>query len=159
MPVVLLLYVIAEVVAVWAVASAVGILWTIVLLLGGAFLGTWLARREGGKVAGALFSATRAGKPGYREITDSMLVALGGLLILLPGFITDLAGILVMLPPGRGLIRKQWLRKMERAGYRASESSAHRIVVVDGEVVSDDKDDGADPWRDYGPGNPRIINP
>ncbi|SNR27178.1 UPF0716 protein FxsA [Haloechinothrix alba] len=154
MAVVLLLYLIAEIAAIWAVASAVGALWTVLLLLGGAFVGSWLARREGGKVARELFTATREGRSGHREITDGMLVALGGLLILLPGFLTDIAGFLVMLPPARGYLRKQWLRKMERAGSASTFRYRHR-TVVDGEVVDESWDDNEGP----GPDGPRTINP
>ena len=61
MAVAFLLYVFAEIAAIWAVGSAVGVLGTLGLLLAGAFLGSWLARREGGKAMRAFMSAARAG--------------------------------------------------------------------------------------------------
>ncbi|MDV6011054.1 FxsA family protein [Haloechinothrix sp. LS1_15] len=174
MAVALLLYLIAEIAAVWAVASVIGIGWTILALLAGAVIGSWLARREGGKVARELFTATGEGRSGHREITEGMLIALGGLLILLPGFLTDIAGIVVILPPARGAIRRYWLRKVERAaqwgpttrgpGGAAGGVRFHRTVVVDGEVVSDsgyqqrDARDQQDP-EDDGEGPRRSITP
>lgn len=146
MAVFLLLYLIVEVAAIWAVASLVGALWTIVLLLAGAFVGSWLARREGGKVIQSLMGAARAGKSGHQEVTDGMLVGLGGLLIFLPGFVTDILGLLVMVPPTRTLLRKAWLRRLERRVHVRSQ----RIVVVDGEVIGDDT---PTPER----GMPRVI--
>lgn len=158
MAVVLLLYLVTEVAAIWAVASTVGALWTIALLLAGAFIGSWLARREGGKAARALFAASRAGESGHKEITDGMLIALGGLLILLPGFVTDVAGLLLLLPPTRALFRRKWLRKLEASrlpGYQRTQ----RVVVVEGEVVQEpstgpDPDPAGAP-REPGPG--RVI--
>lgn len=145
MAVLLLLYLVVEVAAIWAVASLVGALWTIVLLLAGAVVGSWLARREGGKAMRALMTAARAGQSGHQEVTDGMLVALGGLLIFLPGFVTDVVGLLVMVPPTRTILRRAWLRRLERS----VRVRTHRVVVVDGEVA----DDAPTPER----GMPRII--
>ncbi|GAB2979103.1 hypothetical protein GCM10017788_16580 [Amycolatopsis acidiphila] len=83
-----LLYVVAEVAAVWAVGSAVGVLGTLGLLLAGALLGSWLARREGARAGRAFMAAARAGRSPQAEVTDGMLVGLGGLLILVPGFLS-----------------------------------------------------------------------
>ncbi|MGH3516759.1 MAG: FxsA family protein [Haloechinothrix sp.] len=132
----LLLYLIAEVAAIWAVVSAVGVLWTIVLLLAGAFVGSWLARREGGKAMRAVMKAAQSGKSGHQEVTDGMLVALGGVLILIPGFVTDVVGLLMLLPPTRALFRRAWLRRLERRAPLAGARRTQRVVVVDGEVVT-----------------------
>ncbi|MPY97090.1 MAG: FxsA family protein [Actinophytocola sp.] len=161
MGVVLLLYLIIEVVAVWAVASVVGALWTILLLLAGAIVGSWLARREGGKAMRAVMAAAQAGRSGHQEITDGMLVALGGVLIFLPGFVTDVLGLLAMVPPTRTMLRRAWLRRLERAA--GSMRHGRRVVVVDGQVVEDSSygasyDTTRDRRRDDGEdGPPRII--
>jgi UPF0716 protein FxsA len=135
MAVVLLLYVVAEVAAVWAVSSAVGILGTLALLVAGAFLGSWLARREGARAARAFMATARAGRPAHNEITDGMLIGLGGLLIMAPGFVSDVAGLLMLLPPTRGVIRRAWLRRAERRMANAP----GRVIVVDSEVVPEDR--------------------
>jgi UPF0716 protein FxsA len=154
MAVVLLLYVVAEVAAVWAVGSAIGFFPTIGLLLAGAFLGSWLARRQGAKAAKAFMATARAGKPAHAEITDGMLVALGGLLILLPGFVSDAAGLLLLLPPTRSLFRRSWLRRMERRAPMMHTPTANsRVIVVDSEVVDQDR-----PPRPAQPHRP-VIDP
>ncbi|TNC26158.1 FxsA family protein [Amycolatopsis alkalitolerans] len=134
MAVFFLLYVVAEVAAVWAVSSAVGVLGTLGLLLAGAILGSWLARREGARAARAFMTAATAGRSPQAEVTDGMLVGLGGLLILLPGFLSDIAGLLLLLPPSRGVVRRAWLRRAEKRM-----PSASRVIVVDSEVVPDDR--------------------
>ncbi|GAA5124264.1 FxsA family protein [Haloechinothrix salitolerans] len=161
MGVVLLLYLIVEVVAIWAVASVVGALWTILLLLAGAIVGSWLARREGGKAMRAVMAAAQAGRSGHQEITDGMLVALGGVLIFLPGFVTDVLGVLAMVPPTRTALRRAWLRRLERTAGNVR--YGRRVVVVDGQVVEDKAYDtsygGARERRedDGDDGPPRVI--
>ncbi|GHF57269.1 UPF0716 protein FxsA [Amycolatopsis bartoniae] len=132
MAVLFLLYVVAEVAAVWAVSSVVGVLGTLGLLIAGALLGSWLARREGARAARAFMSAARAGRSPQAEVTDGMLVAFGGVLILVPGFLSDVAGLLLLLPPTRGIVRRAWLRRVEKR-------TSPRVIVVDSEVVPDDR--------------------
>ncbi|GAA1968830.1 FxsA family protein [Amycolatopsis minnesotensis] len=138
MAVVLLLYVVAEVAAVWAVSSAIGFLGTIGLLIAGAFVGSWLARREGARAMRAFVETAQAGKPAHNELTDGMLVALGGVLILLPGFVSDVAGLLMLFPPTRILVRKWWLRRAERRAVAYANHQRGPVMVVDSEVVPEE---------------------
>ena len=145
MAAVFLLYVLVEIAAVWAVASAIGLLWTIVALLVGAVLGAWLVRREGGKALRALLHAAGRGGPARRGITEGMLLTLGGLLILLPGFVSDVAGILLLLPPVRALLARRWVRALERRmpGLHRPDRDAGMGaagMVVDGEIVDDPRE-------------------
>lgn len=135
MAVAFLLYIIIEVAAIWAVMSTMGLLWTVVALVGGTLLGTWLVRREGSKALRAVLQAARRRAPVHREITDGMLVAFGGLLILLPGFVSDIAGLLVLLPPTRGLIGRRLVRSLERRIPGMRRNPKH--MVVDGEVLNE----------------------
>lgn len=153
MAVLFLLYVIAEVAAVWLVASQVGLLATLGLLLAGAIVGSWLSRREGGKALRALAKTTRTGQSPHAEVTDSMLVGLGGILILVPGFVTDVLGLLVLLPPTRAVFRKRWLRSLERRGMQNGPSTPNRVIVVDSDVVDPPQPRGERPDDDP----PRVI--
>jgi UPF0716 protein FxsA len=135
MAVAFLLYVFAEIAAIWAVGSAVGVLGTLGLLLAGAFIGSWLARREGAKAMRAFTSAARAGQPAEKELTDGMLVGLGGVLILVPGFVSDVLGLLLMLPPSRAVVRRLWLKRMEKRAVRFANQRRGPVMVVDSEVV------------------------
>lgn len=176
MAVLLLLYVIAEVATVWTVASLIGFLPTIGLLIAGAFIGSWLARREGGKAMRAFSATARSGKSPHEEITDGMLVGVGGMLILLPGFVSDVLGLLFLIPPTRKVARRAWLRRAQKrapmggpayggayGGGPFGPGMSSRVIVVDSEVVSDGPAAGestgerrrSDDDRDDGP--PRII--
>lgn len=133
----LLLYVVAEVAAVWAVSSVVGVLGTLGLLIAGAVLGSWLARREGARAARAFLATARAGRPSHNEMTDGMLVAFGGLLIMAPGFVSDLAGLLLLFSPTRAVVRRSLLRRAERR--MAAAANPNRVIVVDSEIVPEDE--------------------
>ncbi|WP_020663824.1 FxsA family protein [Amycolatopsis benzoatilytica] len=138
MAVVFLLYVIAEVAAVWAVGSLVGVLGTIGLLVAGAVVGSWLARREGGKAMRAFMGAAQSGRNPEKELTDGMLVGLGGVLIMLPGFVSDVFGLLFLLPPTRAVARRIWLRRAEKRAIRYANQRRGPVMVVDSEVVTEE---------------------
>jgi UPF0716 protein FxsA len=133
----LLLYVIVEIAAIAAVAWAIGIGWTILLLVAGALAGGLLARHEGGKAWRALSGTVRSGRSPQSELTDGMLVGAGGVLILAPGFISDLAGFGVLLPPMRGLLRKRWVARLEGRSTEQLERNSRGRIVVDSEIVDD----------------------
>ncbi len=80
-----------------------------------------------------------------------MLVGLGGLLIFVPGFVSDVAGLALLLPPTRTLVRRAWLKRLERRGPVAPRGfggglhRSGRVIVVDSEVVDTSRDDRRDP--------------
>ena len=132
----MLLYLVVEIVALVALASWIGVGWTLLVLLAGSVLGLWLARREGLRAVRAMAEAARDHRVAHVEMTDGLLVAMGGLLLLVPGLVTDVAGLLLLLPPTRSLVRRRMVREAER---RAPVLRTARIrgdgSIVDGEVV------------------------
>jgi UPF0716 protein FxsA len=105
----ILLYVAVEIAAVVAVASWLGIGWTLLLLFGLSLLGLVLLRHEGSRSWRSFQLAVADGRPPGRELLDGMLVLLGAVLIVLPGFVTDVLALLCLLPfsrrwIGRGLV-------------------------------------------------------
>ena len=115
--VLLLLAVALEITVLVLVGQAVGVLPTLGLLLAAGALGVWLLRREGRRTLREFSEATRERRPPTRELSDGVLVAAGGVLILLPGFVSDVAGLLVLFPPTRAIAR----HRMERAAGRRAE--------------------------------------
>jgi UPF0716 protein FxsA len=105
----LLLFVVVPIVEIWVivlVGQAIGIVPTIILLLADAVVGTWLFRREGRKAWAALREAINAGRMPAKEVADGALVVLGGAFLLSPGFVTDVVGLLCVLPPTRAFLRR-----------------------------------------------------
>jgi UPF0716 protein FxsA len=127
MPVVLLLAVlwpVAELFVAIQVAHAIGVVATIVLLIAGWPLGTWALRRQGAAAWRRLGLALAERRTPAREVVDGALVLVGGVLLMVPGFITDVLGILLLLPPSRALTRPLLVRNLQsRIVLRATQFS------------------------------------
>jgi UPF0716 protein FxsA len=98
-----LLYVVVELAVVVALASTIGLGWTLLLLLAAMVVGLALA----GSQLKVQLTRVRSGLTGQqsRAVTDSALVGLGTLLVVMPGLVTSAAGLLLLLPPTRAVAR------------------------------------------------------
>lgn len=106
--VVALLFMLVPVVEIFLIVQlgqVVGPWWTILLLVASGIIGAVLVRREGAKAWQSLVEALRAGKVPSRELADGALILVGGALLLTPGFVTDVAGLVCVLPGSRALPR------------------------------------------------------
>jgi UPF0716 protein FxsA len=103
---------IAEIYMIIQVGQAIGAWWTIAVLIADSILGALLMRGQGRAVWRRFNAALAAGRPPTREIVDGALVILGGALLLTPGFITDIFGIALLLPPSRALVRSLLARRL-----------------------------------------------
>jgi UPF0716 protein FxsA len=151
MPVLLILVVavVVELAVLIAVGKAVGVLATIGLLVLGSLVGGALLRREGSRTMAAFNEAVRTRRPPHRELVDGVLIAAAGVLIVLPGFVSDVLGLLLLLPPTRMLVRRRMLRSAAKrsplqftpgglsggADGRSAGSGYGPGEVIDGEVV------------------------
>ena len=97
---------IAEIYVLIQVGHVIGAWWTIVLLIADSIFGSWLIKREGGRAWRALRTALETGRMPATELADGALVLLGGALMLSPGFVTDVVGILLILPFTRPAFRR-----------------------------------------------------
>jgi UPF0716 protein FxsA len=106
----LLLWPVAELLVAIQVAHLIGVLETIVLLIITWPLGSWALRSQGRAAWQRLSAAVAAGRRPGREVLDGALVLAGGLLLIVPGFITDVVGLVLLAPPTRALSRS-WLAR------------------------------------------------
>lgn len=97
---------IAELYVIIQVGQAIGVGPTIGLMLLTAVAGAYLARSQGRQTWSRFNETMRAGKVPGREVTDGAMIIFGGALLLTPGFITDVLGISLLLPPSRAAYRK-----------------------------------------------------
>jgi UPF0716 protein FxsA len=88
------------------VGQLIGVVPTLILLLADALLGSWLLKHEG-RGAWRRFNEALAARrfPG-KEVADGVLIVIGGTLLLTPGFITDVFGLVLLLPPTRAVARR-----------------------------------------------------
>jgi UPF0716 protein FxsA len=109
-PIVLFLLFIAvpvvELAVILQVGDLLGLWPTIALLFVVSILGAWLVRREGTRAWWAFRAALSHGRVPTREVIDGALLLLGGALLLTPGFVTDLTGLLLVLPPTRAVVNR-----------------------------------------------------
>src|SRR5581483_7498303 len=87
------------------VGEAIGALPTIALLILDSFLGAALLRSQGRLAWRRFNDALSAGRIPAREVFDGAMVILGGAFLITPGFITDVIGLLLLIPPSRALFR------------------------------------------------------
>lgn len=88
------------------VGQLIGIVPTLVLLLAGALVGSWLLRREGRSAWRRFTEALAARRFPGREVADGVLIIIGGTLLVTPGFLTDIFGLFLLLPPTRAIARR-----------------------------------------------------
>ena len=148
------LFALAELVVFVLVAQQIGLGWTILATLATSALGGMLLARQGVRALGELSERARTRQAAGRELGDAGLVALGGLLMVLPGFLGDVIGLLCLLPltrrPIRALLSRVVLsrlpdrargpvhvRSTRTAPVGAPVPETREVIVIEGEVLRD----------------------
>jgi UPF0716 protein FxsA len=98
-----LVYVVVELAVVVALASTIGLGWTLLLLLAAFVGGMALSGSQLKRQLTRLRSGLTTGQS--RVATDGALVALGTVLVVVPGLVTTAGGLLLLLPPTRAVAR------------------------------------------------------
>lgn len=104
---------ILEIYLLMKVGSLIGAEATIAIVLLTGFAGAWLARTQGAGVLARMRENMARGVPPAGEMVDAALILVAGVVLLTPGFATDLMGILLLIPPVRAAIKEALRRKLE----------------------------------------------
>lgn len=152
MPALLLLFIIVpilELLVIGQVADVLGLPLTLLVLFGDGLVGAWLVRREGRRAWQALRTALSSLRWPGDEVAQGALVVFGGALLLTPGFLTDVVGLLSVLPPTRRVISSRLRARLrpigvgplgsEPGGRRGREDAGPQVLDV--EVVSVERDE------------------
>jgi UPF0716 protein FxsA len=125
---------IAEIYVLLQIGHAIGFLPTIALLILDSVLGSWLMRSQG-RAAWLRFNRALAeGRVPGREVIDGVLVIFGGALLLTPGFLTDILGLVLLLPPTRAIVRQVLVRRFgERLMSSATSGAQARVTQIFGD--------------------------
>jgi UPF0716 protein FxsA len=118
------LYVILEV-----VGPALGAPLTILLLAADSIIGALLFKSQGRSVWRRFNTALSEGRVPHREVIDGVLVIFGGAFLITPGFLSDIVGALLLIPPTRSLVRRFLVRRL---GRRLVVSAPGRSYDVEG---------------------------
>jgi UPF0716 protein FxsA len=122
------LFFVAEVAAFVAVGEHIGFGWAILLLIGVSALGPFLVRRVGLGVIARTQERLARGDVPTRELLDGVVVLAGGIMICVPGFISDAIGLALMIGPVRQLLIWAGGRRLAR---RVRTVRPRRWTVID----------------------------
>jgi UPF0716 protein FxsA len=129
---------ILEIYVIIQVGQVIGAWWTIVLLIADSIFGSWLIKREGRRAWRALTGTIQSGRMPATELADGALILVGGTLMVSPGFVTDVFGIVLILPFTRPLARRLLSRYVARRLLEPRRTgSGPQGPVVRGEVVDE----------------------
>lgn len=140
---------ILEIYVVFQVGQLIGAISTILLLILSGMLGVWLIKHEGLRTWRALRLAAGEGRVPAKELADGILVLLSGILLLIPGFVSDALALLLILPITRPLARmvlakviaaKVLVSFSSASGFAGQQSVQSEADVVLGEVIEDQTD-------------------
>jgi UPF0716 protein FxsA len=109
-----LLVPVAELYVIYQVGDAIGVLWTFLLLAADSLLGSLLLKSQGRAVWRRFNDNLAQGRMPHREVIDGVLVIFGGAFLITPGFITDIVGLTLLVPPTRSVVRRFLVRRLGR---------------------------------------------
>jgi UPF0716 protein FxsA len=132
MPLLLLLVIfivvpLLELYVIVTVADSIGIVPTLLLLLVDSIVGSLLLKSQGRAVWRRFSETMAAGRVPHREVLDGALVIFGGAFLITPGFLTDIVGLVLLLPPTRALARRLVIRALGgRVGISVAGAATRR---------------------------------
>jgi len=98
--------------------AQLGLPTTLLVIIGTGMIGAWLAKREGLAAWQRVQQCLARGRDPSREICDGLLILVAGIALLIPGFFTDVVGLLLLLPPVRMLVaaflQHHWKPRLSR---------------------------------------------
>jgi UPF0716 protein FxsA len=109
-----------ELYVIYKVGDALGVIPTILILAADSVLGALLLRSQGRAVWRRFNAALSEGRVPHREVVDGVLVIFGGAFLITPGFITDIFGLFLLLPPTRAVARRVVMKRLGRRVGRAA---------------------------------------
>lgn len=117
-------YLLIEALTFWGVSHLIGVGWAFLALFALMVLGVVLAGTQMSQVARAAIKGERSAG---RSAVDYGLITAGSICLALPGFVSSLVGLLLIIPPTRGLVRnvlairtKRWVEKLGMRGFEAA---------------------------------------
>lgn len=102
----------------WGADTAILATVGVTLLTG--FIGARLARQQGFRILGQVQSQLATGQMPGEALVEGAMVLVGGVLLLTPGYFTDMMGFILVMPWSRGLIRQQFVNLLGRASSRVT---------------------------------------
>ena len=134
----------AELYVILEVGDAIGWWQTILILAADSLIGSLLLKSQGRAVWRRFSEQMAAGRMPHREVLDGVFVIFGGAFLITPGFLTDIVGIMLLLPPTRAIVRRLLTRAVggrlmisvaDAAGRRRGPDRGRATYDVDGSAT------------------------
>ncbi|MCZ2720353.1 FxsA family protein [Marinomonas sp. 15G1-11] len=140
-----LLIPVIEILVLIEVGGQIGGLASILLIFSTAIFGLLIIKKQGGKTLLKAQEKLRANILPAQEMVDGLLLAIAGVFLLIPGFVTDAIGILLLIPPIRkglffGVFMKLIVSKMKKTPHGASRFYENTGEIIEGEYIKENKD-------------------
>ena len=113
------------------IGQAIGLVPTLLGVLIIAIAGALLIRGQGLAVLRDMQATVQRGEVPGRQIADAMLIGLGGLLLIVPGYFTDAVGLLLLIPPLRGLLYRALASRVQVVSEPSVPPADPQLVELD----------------------------
>jgi UPF0716 protein FxsA len=134
----LLLWPLVEIVVFLQVVDWIGVLNTLALMVAISLCGAWMVKRQGVGTLARMRAELDDGRVPTGPMTDGGLLAAAGFLLLVPGFVTDVVGLTLLVPPVRAGVRRGLGRRFSRRVVRVQR---RRVDYLDVDEASPRRDD------------------
>ena len=146
-PLILIIVLIIEITLFVQIGGAVGLGWTLLIILATAMLGARAIRRQGIEALARAQAQMANGQPPMGEIVHGILILIAGILLLTPGFLTDTLGFLLLFPAARVFVHQlaaNFVLPKLFSGIRARRQGGQNPTdakTIDGDYRVEDPDD------------------
>jgi UPF0716 protein FxsA len=134
----LVLWPLVEIAVFLQVVTWIGVLNTLALMVAISLCGAWMVKRQGIGTLARMRAELDDGRVPTGPMTDGGLLAVAGFLLLIPGFVTDLVGLALLVPPVRAGVRRGLGRRFSRRVVRVR---GRRVDYLDVDESSPRRDD------------------
>ena len=146
-PLIFIIVPIIEITLFVQIGGAIGLGWTLLVILATAMLGARAIRRQGIDALARAQAQMANGKPPVGEIVHGVLILMAGILLLTPGFMTDALGLLLLFPATRLFVLELavgFILPKLFSGFsvrRGSTQNPADAKIIDGDYRVEDPDD------------------
>lgn len=142
----LFLYIYCEISLLITVGSAIGVIPLMLLMIGISLIGVWLIRLRGIMTIWQIRSQISEGKIPTQAVISSIFFAISGILFIIPGFLSDLLAILLLLPITRNMIQQRvfkffhhkWQFKIFGSSFFENKTSEENVFEAEFERQQDE---------------------
>lgn len=129
------------------VGSRIGVLATLILVLLSMLAGIYLLRSQGISILTRMQNELTAGRAPDRQMAEGAMVVIGAILLIIPGFVSDIIGILLFIQPVRDLIWNHFSKRIiNNRPYNTDHGQKTKTIDLDQDDYHCDDPENS-PWR------------